>query len=92
MILPGRKICRRTLSLFSKLVEFNWWSLIFSGGKFPKEVDTDINSRQDRIKNLQVCLSHLKSAGVDLTAIDAEGKISLNQVWDLKVQTNTCNF
>nr|XP_034325839.1 neuron navigator 3 isoform X4 [Crassostrea gigas] len=41
-------------------------------GKFPEEVDTDINSRQDRIKNLQVCLSHLKSAGVDLTAIDAE--------------------
>lgn len=91
MILPGRKICRRTLSLFLKLVEFGgrWF---FSGGKFPKEVDTDINSRQDRIKNLQVCLSHLKSAGVDLTAIDAEGKISLNQVWDLKVQTNTCNF
>ncbi|XP_061172751.1 uncharacterized protein LOC133182058 isoform X2 [Saccostrea echinata] len=41
-------------------------------GKFPEEVDTDINSKQDRVNNLQVCLSHLKSSGVDLTAIDAE--------------------
>ncbi|XP_056021249.1 neuron navigator 3-like isoform X2 [Ostrea edulis] len=41
-------------------------------GKFSEEVDTDINSRQDRVDNLQVCLSHLKSSGVDLTAIDAE--------------------
>lgn len=48
--------------------------LLLSGGKFSEEVDTDINSRQDRVDNLQVCLSHLKSSGVDLTAIDAEGK------------------
>lgn len=40
-------------------------------------VNVEISSKEDRVYNITKCLEVLGSTGVDLTAIDGEGKIFL---------------
>ncbi|KAK3093750.1 hypothetical protein FSP39_019651 [Pinctada imbricata] len=44
----------------------------FKDGAALPGINTDIDSKHDRVDNLKRCLDYLESAGVDLTAIDAE--------------------
>ena len=56
-----------------RFTSFEHVVLFFSDGGSVQGVNEEINSKHDRVDNLKQCLEYLESAGVDLTAIDAEG-------------------
>jgi hypothetical protein len=46
----------------------------FSGRQSVSDINVDITSKKLRVHNIIKCLEVLGSTGVDLTAIDGEGK------------------